>query len=314
MAARPPEDSIARHPISVVAQRTGLSPDVLRVWERRYGVVEPTRGGAGQRLYSDADIARLRLLRDATLAGRSISQVARLAPEALARLVEEDAAERAAPAAEPAGELHDAVAEVIAIGRALDAGRLHGALRRHAARFGLPRFIEQIAVPALRQVGDEWHAGRLTPAHEHFISTAFHDLLAHVLRTAEGGRGPVVVVATPAGERHVNGALSIAVLAAVSGWRVVFLGADLPAADIATAAETRGAALVALSITQGDDWRRLTGELAALRAALPSDVLVWAGGLGAGLLGRDRLPAGVEIIPSGKRVPELLDRLTAAGS
>src|SRR5919206_4189304 len=88
------EPDVARHPIGVVAERTGLSPDLLRVWERRYRAVEPSRSGDGQRAYSDADIERLRLLRLATTAGRSIGQVARLATEELARLVGEDEAAR----------------------------------------------------------------------------------------------------------------------------------------------------------------------------------------------------------------------------
>ena len=83
-----------RHPIAVVTERTGLSQDVLRIWERRYRAVVPTRGPGGQRLYSDADIERLTLLHDATRAGRGISRVANLADDALAALVDEDVAAR----------------------------------------------------------------------------------------------------------------------------------------------------------------------------------------------------------------------------
>ena len=83
-----------RHPIAVVTERTGLSQDLLRVWERRYRAVSPTRGPGGQRLYSDADIERLVLLHAATRAGRSISRVANLANEALSAMVDEDVAAR----------------------------------------------------------------------------------------------------------------------------------------------------------------------------------------------------------------------------
>src|SRR4051794_32783934 len=84
----------ARHPIAVVAERTGLSQDVLRVWERRYGAVHPVRSPSGQRLYRDADVERLRLLNAATQAGRSIRHVAALSTEAISQLVNEDAAAR----------------------------------------------------------------------------------------------------------------------------------------------------------------------------------------------------------------------------
>ena len=92
MSARTENKSsgIGEHPIQVVAQRTGLSPDVLRIWERRYAVVKPSRSATGRRLYSDRDVEHLLLLRRATLAGRSISQVADLDSEELRGLVEAD--------------------------------------------------------------------------------------------------------------------------------------------------------------------------------------------------------------------------------
>src|SRR5687767_4013223 len=141
------EPNVARHPIGVVAERTGLSPDVLRVWERRYRAVEPSRAADGQRAYSDADVERLRLLRLSTQAGRSIGQVARLATEELTRLVreDEDAArqrvsrlgERAGPA--PATE---DVERALDLARAVDAPGLESFLRRSAAAYGVPVFLD----------------------------------------------------------------------------------------------------------------------------------------------------------------------------
>lgn len=310
MTNPPPEFSVPRHPISVVALRTGLSPDVLRVWERRYGVVAPGRAGGGQRLYSDDDIARLRLLRDATSAGRSIGQVAPLATEDLARLVAEDAAAR--PTGQPAEEVReyrDLVEAMVVLAGELDGGRLDASLRRAAARLGLPQFLSAVAVPTLRRIGEEWHAGRLSPAHEHLASSIFHDIVGDALHGAvPDASSPVVVVATPGGERHVNGALSIAALAAVSGWRVVYLGADLPARDIANAALATDARLVALSLTQGTDRRRITDELRLMREALPASVSVWVGGNGVAAAGEELALAGVEVMEAGADVPRLLTR------
>ena len=308
MNSRPDESEEPRHPISVVAQRTGLSPDLLRVWERRYGVVAPGRGGGGQRVYSDADIARLRLLRDATAAGRSIGQVASLGTPALAQMVQEDSASRAADRpVEKRRELRTLVEALVVLTAELDAPRLDATLRRAAARLGLPQFLNGVAVPTLRRIGEEWHAGRLSPAHEHLASSIFHDIVADTLRLAmPDAAGPVVVVATPAGERHVNGALSIAALAAVSGWNVVYLGADLPAADIANAATSTDAALVALSLTQSADRRRLTDELRLVREALPANVAVWVGGTGVATSGRELAATGVELVESGADVSQLL--------
>ncbi len=304
------DPTVPRHPISVVAQRTGLTPDVLRVWERRYGVVAPGRGGGGQRVYSDADIARLRLLRDATLAGRSIGQVAPLSTGELARMVEEDLAARAEHRPEAdRREFRELVEAMVVLAGQLDGARLEATLRRAAARLGLPQFLTGVAVPTLRRIGEEWHAGRLSPAHEHLASSIFHDIVADALRlAAPDPAGPVIVVATPAGERHVNGALAIAALAAVSGWNVTYLGADLPADAIAQAALAAGAAVVALSLTHADDRRRVAGELRTVRDALPPAVVLLVGGNGAAALGRDVLPAGVEVVDTAADVPHLLSR------
>jgi len=124
----------AGHPIAVVAERTGLSRDVLRVWERRYSAVEPTRTPGGQRLYSDADVARFRLLAAATKHGRSISMVAGHSTAELERLVAEDEAAR--PAAAPVS-LADAHAERVLLAlehtRALDGTSLDRVMRRAIA-------------------------------------------------------------------------------------------------------------------------------------------------------------------------------------
>ena len=300
-----------RHPISVVAQRTGLTQDVLRVWERRYGVVTPGRGAGGQRLYSDADIARLRLLREATQAGRSIGQVAPLSAVQLARLVEEDAASRGADRrVEERRELRGLVEAMVVLARELDGARLDATLRRAAARLGLSHFLSGVAVPTLRRIGEEWQAGRLSPAHEHLASSIFHDIIADQLRLATPDPlGPVIVVATPAGERHVNGALAVAALAAVSGWNVVYLGADLPARDIVAAATAAGAIVVALSLTHVADRRRTAEELRQVREALPERVSVVAGGSGALTSGRELLQAGVEIVDAASDVTHLLRHL-----
>src|SRR5512140_113462 len=157
-----------RHPIAVVSERTGLSQDVLRVWERRYGAVDPERRPSGQRLYTDADIERLGLLRAATRAGRSIGQVARLSTAAVASLVEEDlaASEQRIATTLSAPDAESVLDSSLAFARTLDATALDETLRRAAARMGVSAFLDAVAAPLLRRCGDEWHAGRMTPAQE----------------------------------------------------------------------------------------------------------------------------------------------------
>lgn len=292
MKALPTVSSVTtpRHPIAVVAERTGLSQDVLRVWERRYGAVQPQRGVGGQRLYSDADVERLALLLTATRAGRSVGQVAKLSTDAIAALVDEDAhaRERRGPPEESASDGRDAVDASLALTRALDGATLDETLRRAAAAMGMPAFLELVAAPLLHRLGAEWRAGRLTPAHEHLTSAVLHDLITETMRAfAQRNDGPKLLVATLAGERHVIGAALAGAAAAVDGWRVLYLGADLPAAEIADAAMAAGVRVVAISVVYVEDRERVLGELRALRARLPDTMALIVGGGGAASLAAD---------------------------
>ncbi len=280
-----PIAALAWHPIAVVAERTGLSQDVLRVWERRYGVVEPVRGPGGQRRYSDRDIERLQLLHAATRAGRSIGHVATLGAEALAALVADDVRARTLQTRPPEGSsATDAViGEALAQARALDGPGLGLTLRRSMAHLGVSNFLELVAAPLLRLIGEEWHAGRLSPAPEHLVSSVVHDIIAGtILSLAPAADAPRMLVATPAGDRHAVGAALVAAAAAVEGWNVLYLGADLPADEIAAAARATAVRMVALSVVYVDDRDRVLGELRTLRTRLPDDVSLIVGGGGAG--------------------------------
>ena len=294
------DPSEPRHPIAVVAERTGLSQDVLRVWERRYGAVTPGRGAGGQRRYSDRDIERLRLLSAAANAGRSIGQIARMHPAELERLVSEDAVARPVPESEDA-----TVADALRHALALDAVELDALLRQASVRLGLAAFVARVAGPVLRRVGDEWHAGRLTPAHEHLVSSTLDDILAETMRAiARTGAGPRIVVTTPRGERHAIGATLVGAVAAAAGWSVIYLGADLPARDIAAAAAATQARAVALSIVYLGDRAGCLAEVTALRELLPPAMTLIAGGAGAIVLRQDLEAQGV-------RVAESFDELRA---
>jgi MerR family transcriptional regulator, light-induced transcriptional regulator len=272
-----------RHPIGVVSSRTGLTPDVLRVWERRYGVVDPERTASGQRLYSDADVERLRLLQQATAQGRSISHLAELTAAELKALVESDAV-ATSPPAEPTGAPADADAWIaLALERTvrLDAPGLEQLLRRLAALWGTAVFLESFAAPFFRRVGEEWHEGRLRPAHEHMATAVMRGILMSLSsELAPASFSPRLVVATPVGERHEIGALLVAAAAAAAGWRLTYLGADLPAQEIADAAEQAGARAVAVSVVLPGEDSDVAGELLELRRLLPDhiDVLVGGGG------------------------------------
>jgi DNA-binding transcriptional MerR regulator/methylmalonyl-CoA mutase cobalamin-binding subunit len=292
---------IGRHPIGVVAERTGLSPDLLRVWERRYSAVEPSRATDGQRLYSDTDVERLRLLRLATLAGRSIRQVAQLATEELTQLVREDEAarqratrwdDRAVPAS-----VGEDVERALELARAVDAPGLESLLRRTAAAFGVPVFLDAVVAPLLRRMGEEWKAGRLAVAQEHLATAIIQRVLEGMIHFLVPPHGaPNLLVATLSGEQHKMGALLAATAAAAEGWRVTYLGPDLPAGEISTAAVAAGARVVGVSIVRLAESERMLTELRTLRLRLPASVPLLAGGAGAVALAPELDGSGIHVV------------------
>ncbi len=275
-----------RHPIQVVARRTGLTADVLRAWEKRYGVVEPGRSEGGRRLYSDDDIRRLRLLRRASESGRRISQVAGLTTGQLAALVEEDDREQVAAGPGSIAEAAEAAAPYLqasldAVDR-LDARELEAALNRALLTLSSSTMIEGVVAPLMRQLGDLWSHGKLRSAHEHLASAVVVRVLGKLIEAAQpSGVAPLLVVATPARQVHEFGALFVAATAASEGWWVTYLGADLPAADIAAAARQAEATAVAVSLVPPLDERLVTEELRSLRRELPAVTPIIVGGPGA---------------------------------
>jgi DNA-binding transcriptional MerR regulator/methylmalonyl-CoA mutase cobalamin-binding subunit len=290
-------DLIPRHPIRVVARRTGLSAATIRAWERRYGAVIPVRSEGGQRLYTDRDVKRLDALRRLTQAGRSISAVAALSPAEATTLLTEDEAAAAASdrisateASSPDHWTDQAYARV----RGLDDASLDRTLRRALATLGAHRFLVAVAAPLLRQVGAGWHAGDITPAQEHLGSAVVDRILAEIAAHSvpnDGSRR--IVVATLQGELHALGARLVAAVAALEGWRVSYLGADLPAAEIAAAATAVGADAVAISMVAHDAFEAQARELVVLRAALAPEIDLLVGGNASESLDPATLPGGV---------------------
>jgi MerR family transcriptional regulator, light-induced transcriptional regulator len=281
-----------RHPMQVVTRRTGLSADLLRAWERRYEVVVPARSSGGRRLYSDSDIERLRLLYRATLAGRSIGQVADLPTEALAVLVRRDVAADAevglAGAAAPADDRGASPSATEFLDNAfraverLDATAVDAVLRRAAVALPVATLLDAVVVPLLERVGTRWREGTLRPVHEHLVSAVLRRLLERVVESASSPLATAnLVVATPTGQIHEFGALLVAATATAEGWRVTYLGPDLPAEDIAECAIRTRARAVALSIVYPMGDPAVDDELRRVRTALPKDIPLLVGGAAA---------------------------------
>jgi methanogenic corrinoid protein MtbC1 len=270
---------MALHTIGFACRHSGLSADAIRVWERRYGAVRPTRADGGRRLYSDGDVERLGLLAAAVRGGHAIGLVAGLPDEELRRMV--GAVPRAGGAATgTAASCPGFVEECFAAAIDFDDRRLRATLERASFACARLELVEGVLAPLLERIGNAWRAGELTPAHEHLVSAVLRDFLVV-------GRGlgpapaaaPRLVVTTLAGERHELAAWLVSATAAVAGWEGTWLGPDLPAADIARVAQALHARGVAISVTVAG--ARAERELAALRAALP-DLPLLVGGRAAG--------------------------------
>jgi methanogenic corrinoid protein MtbC1 len=316
-----PKDLTNRHPIQIAARRAGLTPDVLRVWERRYEAVLPVRSTGGRRFYTDDDLERLVLLRQVTKAGRGIKQVARLSTKRLKEMVaaDTDASRRAAagglsvpppgagplrrgkadPWAEGTPDLH--LDTAIAAARDFDVATLEAALARASVSLGRNALIDRFLVPLMQAVGDLWRDGKLRVAHEH-VATAVTRTFVGNLTSAVSvlpETAPCLIVTTPSGQLHEFGALFVAATAVSEGWRAIYLGTSLPAEEIALAARQKRGRAVALSIVYPADDPHLSEELRKLRGLLPETLPILAGGAAA--------PAYGKAISSikGKLVPDL---------
>lgn len=272
--------SQGHHTIQSVALRTGLSAHVIRIWEKRYGAVKPQRTGTNRRLYTDAEVGRLHLLRRATEAGHSIGAIAQLDDERLNTLAAESAPQKSlSPAWAQTGSPEDFVAQCIDAAKRLDSHAFEDVLQRGAIALGHRGLLEHVIAPVAQAIGDLWRDGVITAAHEHFASAAIRAFLAHAARPfALPVNAPHVVVATPTGQIHELGAIMAAAAASDLGWRVTYLGTSLPAAEIAGSAAHNNARAVALSIVYPSDDELLPEELERLRRYLPPDVKIIVGG------------------------------------
>jgi DNA-binding transcriptional MerR regulator/methylmalonyl-CoA mutase cobalamin-binding subunit len=269
------------YPIQIVVQRTGLSAHTIRIWEKRYGAVKPQRTETNRRLYSEAEVERLSLLRQLTERGQNIGYVARLDTLALRGLLSENASSPittgAGHSSKPA-EVESLLHETLEATRRMDAEALHATLERAERTLGNQGVVQKLVAPVAQALGQRWRDGDLSAAHEHFATAALKLYLGQAAKPfGLSATAPLVVVGTPAGQLHELGALLASACAANLGWRVLYLGPSLGAADLAGAALQNEAKAVALSLVYPDDDPHLPAELSRLRKHLPNTPVIVGG-------------------------------------
>jgi methanogenic corrinoid protein MtbC1 len=259
--------------IRAVEHETCIPKETLRMWERRYGFPNPKRSQAGDRFYSVADVAKLRLVKRLVDRGRRPGSIVRMPHkqlESLAGALVET--ERATAKCEPAVT----GVELLEAGRYADFGRW---LKKRLHRDGLHGFILDVARPLTLEVGALWECGDLAVFQEH----AFTVQMAEVLRSgiaslAAGNRRPAILLTTLAHEQHGLGLLMLEALLSLQGATCISLGTQMPIDEIAGCVAANKVDVVALSFSAHYPPRMMRSDLRALRAALPKSVEIWAGG------------------------------------
>ncbi len=257
---------------------TGLSADVVRVWERRYQAISPQRSDGGSRLYSDAEIARLRRLRQAVELGHAIGQVAKLPDSELENLSGKHRATFAI-ASQDATDPHAITRErfLEAIAR-MDVVAADEEINRAATLYPPRVMVKNIVVPLLAEIGDRWAHRDFGVAQEHVATNLIRNLLSSLFRLYPPDEAAdTIVLATPAEERHEFGILIAALIAATRGWRVVYLGADLPALEIVRTVKLTKARVLLLSVLNSQN-QQIAIELKTIADHMPNNTRVWIAG------------------------------------
>jgi MerR family transcriptional regulator, light-induced transcriptional regulator len=304
--------------IGELARRLGVSQDVLRAWERRYGLLEPVRSSGGFRLYTAADEQRVRRMQSHLARGLAAAEAAHaaLAEEGDRTVV---APPEPAPAERPGEAPSDpAQAPLPATDRGLarlatdlrsaldafDEPAAEAVLDRLFADFSVETALREVLLPYLHDLGARWAVDEIGVATEHFASNVLRARLAGLARGWGQGRGPCAVLACPPGEQHDLPLLAFGIVLHRNGWRVVYLGADTPLADLGRTVEEKRPETVVLAAVDVDRFQHSIPDLAALtrrtslRLAGAGATTAVADAVGATVLAEDPVTEAQRLTPS----------------
>lgn len=267
-----PSPSEACFSIAAVERDTGLAKDTLRVWERRYGFPTPARDANGERVYPADQVEKLRLIRRLLDHGRRPAGVVGTSLDELARMLDDCVC----PPGGAAGARDDGMLQLVRLHRSAE---LNAALRQALMKQGLQRFVADTVAPLATAVGEAWMRGEVEVPEEHL----FTEQVQNVLRSAIGahatpGGQPRVLLTTFPEEEHVLGLLMAEAMLVPEGASCLSLGTRTPLADIRSAAVGGGFDIVGLSFSIAYPARQAIDGLLELRAMLPPEVAIWAGG------------------------------------
>jgi MerR family transcriptional regulator, light-induced transcriptional regulator len=262
--------------ISAVERDVGVSKDVLRVWERRYGFPAPERDSHGERLYPAEQVRRLRLVKRLMDQGYRPGRLLTSPVEDL----EELSAGHKATALVAASEAAEGIQAFVELIRKHDATAFLQAMQQQLAREGLRSFVQDTVAPLARQIGDAWEQGRLHVFEEHLFTELTTRSLRQAIAAVPGGRKPKVLLTTLPNEPHGLGLLMVEAMLSLEGAQCISLGTQIPLPEILQAAAAHRAHVVALSFSSVFPARQIPGLLLQLREGLPRATQLWVGGAG----------------------------------
>jgi MerR family transcriptional regulator, light-induced transcriptional regulator len=245
--------------IGELSRRVGVSPELLRAWELRYGLLQPSRSAGGFRLYSSADEERIKRMRAFQTQGLSAAEAARLALESMA------AAETLAGGGEVALD-RDPLARAL---ERFDEPAAQEAFDRALSAFSIESLLRDLVIPYLRDLGERWEADTVTVAQEHFASNFLRGRLLGLARGWGQGGGPLAILACAPGELHDLPLIAFGLALRAHGWRIAFLGPDTPLGTLADTAAKLEPRLVVVSATSASKLARVRDELATLAGSTP---------------------------------------------
>jgi len=269
-----------KYPIKVVSQMTGISEFVIRAWEKRYDAVIPSRTESNRRLYSEEDIEKLRLLNDAVQKGYNIGGIASLTINDLRSILNEKKSNNHKPLpSESIADVDSLLNSCIEAVKAYDGKELETLLLKASSKLSQPALIESLIVPLVYKLGELWHEGLIRVANEHLATAVIRSFLAKMIDQNEPEENaPIIISATPRGQDHELGAMIVAVTAAPLGWKVIYLGPNLPVEEIASVADSLEAKVVALSIVYPGDDKQLKLDFQNLKKMMPENINIIVGG------------------------------------
>jgi DNA-binding transcriptional MerR regulator len=236
--------------IGELSRRSGVSPELLRAWERRYDLLQPERSAGGLRLYSEADLERVRTMQRHITAGVAAREAAAMATQTAAPATAFDAASARAGLSRTLEAFDEPGAQAV----------IDGLL----AVATVDTLLSTVVLPYLHELGDRWERGEVSVAQEHFASSVLRGRLLGLARGWGRGTGPRALLACPPGEQHDLGLIAFGLALRERGWRIDYLGPDTPIESIAEAAETIDPQLLVISAVSNEPLSRMTGDIAML--------------------------------------------------